>query len=217
MKKKFMFVTLTLILVFSCTAVFANDTVEKVAYEVNDLKDIEQQQRMELRAIWNKYNVSSKSPAIPSSMTRRPDPGYTGIGSKGDILIALDSITDHVAIVKDTYIVIEAHPKNPNGGVDYRDNNWTERYSRIKGMSVSGASSSEKTDAVDYAEGEIGDPYSLATTHWTTDQWYCSKLVWRAWYEQGYDIEGRKYEPRGSHVTPGDILDSPLTTVFYTS
>jgi uncharacterized protein YycO len=145
------------------------------------------------------------------------EPGYDGIGTTGDILIALDSITDHVALVVDSYLVIEAHPDNPGGVVAYRENNWKARYEEIKGMKVSGANGIERNNAVNYAEAQLGEEYTLATTHWTEDSWYCSKLVWRAWYEQGYDLEGRTYEPRGTHVTPGDILDSPLTYVFYSS
>lgn len=119
--------------------------------------------------------------------------------------------------MKDTYTVIEAHPDNPGSVVAYRDNNWKIRYNKIKGLYVKGATTTQKTNAVKYAEAQLGDPYSLATTRWTEDKWYCSKLVWRAWYNQGFDIEGRSYEPRGTHVTPGDILDSPLTVVFYSS
>lgn len=172
-------------------------------------EEIINEQREELRRIWDDYGIDSKY-----SMSIVPY--IDSIGGNGDILIALDSITDHVGIVKDTFTVIEAHPDNPNGGVDYRDNDWPSRYNSIKGLKVDGASSSKKSNAVKYAMTQIGKPYSLTTTHWTEDKWYCSKLVWRAWYEQGYDIEGRTGEPRGTHVTPGDILDSPLTSVFYT-
>ncbi|MBN4050715.1 MAG: hypothetical protein COA82_11230 [Alkaliphilus sp.] len=202
-------------LIISCCVLVllsANFVTVYAEKNASEMERIEREHREELRTMWDSHDVEISVKSI-----RLVDPGYTGIGSKGDILIALDSITDHVAIVKDAYIVIEAHPDNPNGGVDYRANDWISRYSEIKGLRVSGTSSSEKSEAVSYAENQIGEPYSLATTHWTTDKWYCSKLVWRAWYNQGFDIEGRTYEPRGSHVTPGDILDSPLTSVFYSS
>lgn len=183
--------------------------IEKLDFE--KLQEIEHIHRKELRDIWDNYPAENK--LVPN----REDPGFTGIGNRGDILIALDSITDHVAIVKDMYTVIEAHPDNPGSVVAYRDNNWKTRYKKIKGLYVKGATTTQKTNAVKYAEAQLGDPYSLATTRWTEDKWYCSKLVWRAWYNQGFDIEGRSYEPRGTHVTPGDILDSPLTVVFYSS
>lgn len=179
-------------------------------------------QRRELREMWNEYSVElDKVDKLPLSehnyknILFGPDPGFTGIGSTGDILIALDTITDHVGIVVDKYTVIEAHPDNPNGGVDCRDNNWKTRYNSIKGLYVKGANNMDCTNAVDYCEKQIGEPYNVLSGRWSEDEWYCSKLVWRGWYEQGYDLEGRTYEPRGTHVTPGDILDSPLTVVFY--
>lgn len=181
-----------------------------------------EEQRRELREMWNKHPVEIESIYKSRFLELNhkesllgPDPGFTGIGSTGDILIALDSITDHVGIVMNQYTVIEAHPDNPNGGVDYRDNNWKTRYNSIKGLYVRGASRRDCINAVGYCENQIGEPYNMWSDRWSEDEWYCSKLVWRAWYEQGYDLEGRTYEPRGTHVTPGDILDSPLTVVFY--
>jgi uncharacterized protein YycO len=177
----------------------------------NEEKVILKEQRAELREMWDNHQVE-----VTEFQTLGIDPGYTGIGSKGDILIALDSVTDHVAIVKDTYTVIEAHPDNPNG-VNYRDNNWKERYSEIKGMRVDGATTTNKTNAVNYATAQLYEPYSIFSGRWTESDWYCSKLVWRAWYNQGFNVEGKAGEAPGTHVTPGDILDSPLTTVFYSS
>lgn len=192
-------------------------------------KSEEEKQREELREVWDSYqpvetvemSMMAMSECIgpefcldPGDGGGEPDPT---IYDTGNILIALDSITDHVGLVVDRYEVIEAHPDNPNGGVDYRDNDWGSRYDDIKGLEVINASDTAKENAVAYAEAQYGEPYTMATTHWTTDKWYCSKLVWRAWYEQGYDIEGYILELRGTHVTPGDILDSPLTSVFYSS
>lgn len=146
-----------------------------------------------------------------------PEAGYTGIGSKGDVLISTDSLTDHVAIVYSKYLLIEAHPDNAGGKVDYRDNNWKSRYKNIKAMYVKGSSGTQKSNAAEFARAQIGDPYSLAMSRSDETRWYCSKLVWRAWYKQGVELEGRTYEPRGNYVTPGDILDSPNTTVFYST
>lgn len=196
----------TFFTISSMTVVSVN--ASEVENDITNASSINAEHRAELREIWDDYMVDNS--------IKNPLPNRTSIGGTGDILMALDSITDHVGIVVDSYTVIEAHPDNPNEGVDYRDNNWTSRYNHIKGIKVDNATSTQKSNAVSYADDQIGDEYSLTTTHWTEDKWYCSKLVWRAWYEQGYDIEGRTYEARGTHVTPGDILDSPLTSVFYT-
>ncbi|MFZ3591289.1 YiiX/YebB-like N1pC/P60 family cysteine hydrolase [Bacillus sp. DJP31] len=207
---------LALIILLSAQPVLATSSSSSENMNRSDSKNIEAEQRAELRQMWGKHNVEVlNSNGKEEVGTFGVDPGYTGIGSKGDILIALDSITDHVALVKDTYILIESHPDNPGGDVAYRDNNWKERYTQIKGMRVSGATSTNKTNAVNYAIAQLGEGYNIYSGRWTTDEWYCSKLVWRAWYGQGFDLEGRNLETRGTHVTPGDILDSPLTTVFY--
>lgn len=171
-------------------------------------QEILEEQRVELRGMWDDHKVD---PNIVQPFG--VDPGYKGIGSIGDILIALDSITDHVAIVKDSYTVIEAHPDTDN--VAYRDNNWGERYDEIKGLRVS-TSSTNKSKAVQYAEAQLGEPYSLFATRNQSSKWYCSLLVWRAYKEQGIDIEGTNGDI-GGYVTPGDILDSPYTSVFYSS
>lgn len=207
MLKKFLTTTCAIaILLSTTTTAFASQ------FDETQFNSIELEARNELREIQDNYPVedSRVEPYIN-------DPGYTGIGTTGDILIALDSITDHVGIVQDTYTVIEAHPKNPNGGVDYRSNDWKSRYSKIKGLYIPKASSTNKKNAVSYAKSQIGEPYNLFADRWGTSDWYCSKLVWRAWYEQGFDIEGRNLELRGQLVTPGDILDSPYTSVFYSS
>lgn len=104
---------------------------ENDKFEITEIERIVEEQRRELREMWDDY------PAIENKNIiglRYQNNKSGAIGSKGDILIALDSITDHVGIVVDRYTVIEAHPDNPNGGVDYRDNNWESRYNRIKGL-----------------------------------------------------------------------------------
>lgn len=117
--------------------------------------------------------------------------------------------------MKNQYTVIEANIKAPYDGVQYRDNNWPQRYDKFKGLRVVNSTVSNRRNASNYAENQLNKPYSIVANRWSEDIWYSSKLVWRAWYEQGYDIEGRTYEPQGTHITPGDILDSPLTEVFH--
>lgn len=190
-----------------------------------------EQQKTELSESWDQNPVEVEPVIVPSTtdinpeflkkfkdtpIQYAPEAGYTGIGSKGDILISVDSITDHVAVVYDKYLVIEAHPNNVGGKVSYRDNNWKARYNKIKGMYVSGTTT-QKYNAVNFAKNQIGDPYSLALSRSDESRWYCSKLVWRAFYKQGIELEGRTFEPRGDFVTPGDILDSPNTRVFYST
>jgi len=192
MKKVFLSVlisTIVSLLFMEPTSLNANTSIDSE----------EENHREELREIWDDYRVDDTNSLMnfttmgctgpdlclePIDGGGEPDPS---INDTGNILIALDSITDHVGLVADRYNVIEAHPNNPNGGVDYRENSWTDRYDYVKGLEVIGASDSSKQNAVNYAASQYGDPYSLATTRESESEWYCSKLVWRAWYEQGYD------------------------------
>jgi|GEM_PF-4499143 len=180
----------------------------------SEVQNLQIDERAELREMWDLHTVEVDADSVEPFGV---DPGFTGIGAKGDILIALDSITDHVGLVKDSYTIIESHPDNPDGNVAYRDNNWKSRYTDIKGMHVTPATTTNKNNAVSYAANQIGEPYKLSGGRWSEDSWYCSKLVWRAYYNQDIDLEGRNLEARGTHVTPGDILDSPHTSVFYSS
>lgn len=212
------FLSFTLLLTMSQTSVNVS---------ANEELTEEEKQREELREIWDDYQATTSSLEMTTmAIACGPDICLEGDGGgepdptthdPGNIMMALDSITDHVGIIKDRYYIIDAHPANSNGGVDYTPNNWETRYNELKGLVVIGATAEEKAAAVSYATQQIGEPYDITSGHWTEDEWYCSKLVWRAWYEQGYDIEGRYFEPRGTHVTPGDILDSPLTSVFYST
>ena len=93
MLKKFLTTTCAIaILLSTTTTAFASQ------FDETQFNSIELEARNELREIWDNYPVedSRVEPYIN-------DPGYTGIGTTGDILIALDSITDHVGIVQDTY------------------------------------------------------------------------------------------------------------------
>ena len=181
--KRFMAFFMACVLCLTFTAIPAFAAENEHPY-TDEEAAVNNEQRSELREMWGNHTVDSRYANVPATCS-------TSIGSCGDILIALDSITDHVGIVVDAYTVIEANPDNPNGGVDYRDNDWPSRYNRIKGMSVDGATEDDKSNAVAYANLQIGEPYDLLSGRWTTDKWYCSKLVWRAWYEQGFDLEGR--------------------------
>lgn len=72
---------------------------------------------------------------------------------------------------------------------------------------VSDASSSDKDDAVAFCWGEFGSSYILDFSKDKSSSetdWYCSELVWAAYYNQDIDIETTVFlnEPG---VTPRDI------------
>jgi len=80
-------------------------------------------------------------------------------------------------------------------------------------LRVSGATTSKINSAVAFCQGELGSSYKLdfAKDHSASEtDWYCSELVWAAYYNQGINIEvgGLHGEPG---VTPRDIRKCSLT------
>lgn len=79
-----------------------------------------------------------------------------------------------------------------------------------KGVSVyrvTRATNSQKTSAVNFCIGQLGKGYSLdfaKDTSSSEKNWYCSELVWAAYYNLGIDIETTNLinEPG---ITPRDI------------
>ena len=80
-------------------------------------------------------------------------------------------------------------------------------------LRVTGATSSQKSDAISFCVSQIGKSYDLGAYHRTSSSstgWYCSELVWAAYYNQGIDLEST----RGAMVTPDEIKNSNgVTTV----
>lgn len=116
----------------------------------------------------------------------------TSWSGKGDILISLEAKTagfphGHAAILSTTKdYVIEALPKP--GVVHQSASKYWSTVSDEGQYYVKGAPDSAYVNAVNYAKNQIGEPYKLATTLNNTSEWYCSKLVFKAWESAGYHI-----------------------------
>jgi len=73
--------------------------------------------------------------------------------------------------------------------------------------SFSTASTSRCADAVGQAEDELGDPYEyILANKWSTSSFYCSSIVWRAWYDvdSKYDLDSNWWD---TWVSPADIAN----------
>lgn len=75
---------------------------------------------------------------------------------------------------------------------------------------VKDATEEQKQKAVEFCIGQLGTTYNLDFAHDSSadeNDWYCSELVWAAYYNQGIDIEtkGMLNEPG---ITPRDISRS---------
>lgn len=136
----------------------------------------------------------------------------------GDILISLEAKTyglphGHAAILSDIEdYVIEALPSP--GVVHHSATKYWSTVDDDAQYYVKNASWSDYEQAVSYAKDQIGEPYKLKTTLGNTSEWYCSKLVFKAWEYAGFQV-GSLDEYIGV-VIPGSIK-ADWDTVEYIS
>lgn len=111
------------------------------------------------------------------------------LGETGDILITYKGegttwFHGHAAIVsKDKDKTVEAFK---NSGVVERENDWNKLGSRH--YRVKKSQEWERRIAALWAKSYIGKPYEVSFNKWRTDKFYCSQLVWRAWYNAGTNL-----------------------------
>lgn len=135
------------------------------------------------------------------------------IGQTGDILVTPNSVTGslsgHAGIINLWHkYTTESYP---NDGVQRRDNNWKTRYAKVICGEPKNVPVGPGLAAARYAESRKGFGYNWSFGNkWTTDRFYCSQLVWRAWYNQGYDLD----KDGGNYVLPTDLISDKLN-IFY--
>lgn len=134
------------------------------------------------------------------------------MGNTGDVLITMSGsssthvawVGGHAALVVDGYNTIEAfgNAGSTKDGVRYWSNNFRNRYSDAKGYSVSGTTSVKRQTAVNYAKTKLYSPYNFNFFNkFDNTTYYCSQIVWRAWQQQGIDLDYNG----GTAVWPGDL------------
>lgn len=153
----------------------------------------------------------------------------SSLGTYGDILVVYSfssfginvGATGHAAIVHtDSSRTIESVPAwfdtSKKDGVWFYPNDWKSR-SKVYGVRVKGANSTHYTNAAKYAiqQANLRKKYNLNFfDKGTTKSFYCSQLVWRAWKNQGFDIDRMNlgdWEP----VSPAELVGGGNTYVFY--
>lgn len=144
---------------------------------------------------------------------------------KGDIIFEANGgfgITGHVAIVEGKYYnaaknvnyirIIEAIDVGVvRSCLD--DTRVDDKAATL--LRVSSAKLDDINTAVDFCIGELGSSYKLdfrKDTSSSETDWYCSELVWAAYYNQGIDIEVAGNGEPG--ITPRDIRNSSKTTAI---
>lgn len=151
------------------------------------------------------------------------------LGTYGDILVTYSfssfgvdfAVTGHAAIVSERkWETIESMPawfdSSKKDGVWYYPNNW-QRRSKVYGVRVKNANANHYRAAAKYAQRQADDrkKYNLNFFNkGTTKTFYCSQLVWRAWKNQGFEVDRMNlgdWEP----VSPAELIGGANTYVFY--
>nr|WP_144523906.1 septation ring formation regulator EzrA [Bacillus pumilus] len=148
------------------------------------------------------------------------------LGTKGDVLVGYDLNSGssaigfgHAAIVsRKAAKTVEAWHKNwspiKQHGVRRYNNNWGSR-KKVYGLWVKKSNNTKYVNAAKYAEKQADQkkPYNMNFfDKKTTKKFYCSQLAWRAWKNQGHDIDNIKID---SVVSPMELVNSNNTKVFY--
>lgn len=148
------------------------------------------------------------------------------LGTKGDVLVSYDLNSGssaigfgHAAIVsRKAAKTVEAWHKNwspiKQHGVRRYNNNWGSR-KKVYGLWVKKSNNTKYVNAAKYAEKQADQkkPYNMNFfDKKTTKKFYCSQLAWRAWKNQGHDIDNIKID---SVVSPMELVNSNNTKVFY--
>lgn len=136
----------------------------------------------------------------------------------GDIVVVLDPwfSAGHAGIFDKSwytgdgsYAVISAN-RYPANGVQRERCLKFRAYDRAYGLGVP-VQAHHRTAVRMWAARQMGKPYSITIAKGDTRSFYCSKLVWCAWYYvAGVDLDG----DGGWFVWPVDLINSPLTILF---
>ena len=202
-----------------CNEAYNNTYIRN--YDINNVTD-----RGSFNPQWYDY-IGVSNPALPQA------PSYTKYNiltavQAGDIIYETDggaaSLTGHIAFVQgkywdSTYHVyyirtIEANLYDVVFGV-LDDSRYD--YRGVTVYSVSSATSSNKINATIFMINQLGKSYSLkysgnCNTSIYSSDWYCSEVVWAAYYYAGINLNGTTlpyniYYPAqfASHLTSGYV------------
>lgn len=160
---------------------------------------------------------------------------HKAIGIKGDIIVdarqgsnsssnAYWSVGHSALVSKNTSYTIESFAKDwapksrivggkQKSGPEMYYNRWGG-YSKVYLLRAKGRTASKAEKAYAYAKKQVtsNKPYSYQFLNKKrTSHFYCSSLVWRAWYEQSINIDYVKYD---SVVTPLELVKSNNTVII---
>lgn len=135
---------------------------------------------------------------------------------KGTILVTYDGIAGHAAIVYDQTHVVESI----SSGVILGNNDWYNTRTTCTGVVVNDTTSEQDRMAADWCYKQIGKPYNYNFFNTSTrDKFYCSQLVWAAFYENyGIDLNTDAFNSSllgGNPIHPAELVSSEKTSIVY--
>jgi Mg-chelatase subunit ChlD len=119
----------------------------------------------------------------------------------------------HAAVYVGDERLLDSHPGNPNGGVDYSTLDeflYNSHYDRIAFLRVKDADDVTAARAADDAASYRGRTFEypgfgeFRATFGDADELYCAELVYRAWKSQGVDLRPFYFQ-LFPWIRPGDI------------
>lgn len=118
--------------------------------------------------------------------------------------------TGHAAIIYSYNTVIESL----SCGVVAGPNNWNYSKQTCYGVTATGTSVTQDKNAAEWCYKQIGKPYNYNFINiWTRDRFYCSQLVWAAFYDN-FRIN-LSTNALNIPIHPIELVISPHTNVIY--
>ena len=134
---------------------------------------------------------------------------------KGVILVTPDKFkgiipTGHAAIIYTSTTVVESL----SGGVTTGPNDWNKTRSKCYGVTVSGTTTTQDSNAADWCYRQRGKSYNWNYLNVSTrSSFYCSQLVWAAFLDlYGIDLDTGSY---GVAVHPMELVNTSRTSKIY--
>lgn len=195
-----------------------NNLLDGVELDTKTAKNASDKTKSIANALLGKdvYETSAVLYATKGELTASTKSLYSR-GEKGNYLVTTDPwvgsipLPGHAGIIYNSSLTIESFAAGVNWNLV---SHWEDDYDKVFEYHVN-ADSFAANSAVNYAIAQIGDPYNyIFNLIWIESRFYCSQLVWRSWYEQGFDLDGL-YPV--NIVAPIDLTYADDTTIVYSS
>ncbi len=180
---------------------------------------------------WRVVNYQNNIPYLTKSIDYSSNMNLINYLKKGDIVFEEfwssgdNSVLGHSALVVDVYydttfnqeyvLLIESVDSDGDHGV-ILSALTPERFDTVssKVVRVVDATQTQIDNAISFALAQYGKKYDLNTLAYPSvstdsENWYCSELIYAAYYNQGIDLKSNEHLSR--IIAPNEFLNSDLT------